>query len=74
VQIVVKTSPETVAKIHITDRIDSFREMNTAWNLAISVCPVVLNTFHVPLVDHNNDCVSFSLINLTEKLGIFFIY
>jgi len=73
VQIVVEPIKQTLAEIHVTNRIYSFREFDATWNLAIAMSPVVLNALHVPLVDYNDNFFSLSLINHFEEIFITFI-
>ena len=73
VQIVVEPIKQTLAEIHVTNRIYSFREFDATWNLAIAMSPVMLNALHVPLVDNNDNFVSLSLVNLLKEIIITFI-
>ena len=55
VQIVVESLEETFAEVHIADRVDALGELDGARQLSVPVAPVVLNTFHMPLVDEDDD-------------------
>ena len=67
-QLVVKSLEQTVSKIHIYDWVDAFWEVDTSWELTISSSPLVLNTFHVPLVDHSNNSLLWAGVNVLEKV------
>jgi len=56
---VVKTLEQTITQVHVANRVDAFRELDGAGKLAVPVAPVVLNAFHVPLVDNNDDFLAF---------------
>ena len=72
-KIVVHTLPETSTQVHITNRVNSVLELNASGKLTISVAPVVLNTFQMPLVDENNNLLTWGFVNLFEKVFIFHI-
>jgi predicted glycosyl hydrolase (DUF1957 family) len=44
---------ETFAQIHVADGVDTLWELNRTRKLSVSVTPVVLNAFQVPLVYQN---------------------
>jgi len=55
VQRVVHPLEQTVAQVHVADWVDALGEGHASRHLPVSVGPVVLNSFHVPLVhDHHN--------------------
>jgi hypothetical protein len=54
-----KSLEETVTKVHIANWIDTFREFDGARELSVSVTPLVLNAFHVPLVDKYDNLFTF---------------
>jgi hypothetical protein len=68
VESVVQTLEQTIAKIHIANWVYSFWEVNASWHLAISMSPLMLNAFHVPLVDNHNDSLSFALVDRLEEV------
>jgi len=72
-QIIVKSLEQTFAQVHVADWVDSFRELNTARQLPVSVTPLVLNSLHVPLVDQHDDLVSLSAVNLLKQFVVTFI-
>ena len=73
-QVVVQSSEKTFSKIHIADRVDAICEFETAArHLTVAVSPVVLDTFHVPLVDKDDNFISLSSIDLTEKFFILLV-
>jgi hypothetical protein len=45
-------------------------EMNTSWKLTISMSPIMLNTFHVPLVDYYDNFFFFTIVNFFKKIFI----
>jgi len=69
---VVKSLEKTVLQVHISDWVDTIWEWNTSWNLSISSSPLVLDTFHMPLIDNNNNFLMRRLINLLKKIIISF--
>ena len=73
VKIVVQPIKQTLAEVHVSNWINSFREFDAARNLAIAMGPVMLNALHVPLVDNNDNFVSLSLVNLLKEIIITFI-
>ena len=75
VQIVVQSLEETLAQIHIANRVDSLGELDGARHLAVSVEPVVLNALHVPLVHKYDDLLSGfrRMIYLLEQLIVSFV-
>lgn len=70
---IVETLEKTLTQVHIADRINTFGELNRAWQLAVSVAPVMLDTLHMPLVDDDNDSLALGLINLFEELFVLLI-
>ena len=62
-QRVVKSVEKTFTKIHITNRVDAIREFYTSWYLSITVAPVVLDTFQMPLINEHNNLLAFCLVN-----------
>lgn len=52
---VVESLEKTVSEIHIADWVDALWEVDASWELTVSGSPVVLDSFHVPLVDDNDD-------------------
>ena len=67
VQVVVKSLEQTLTQVHIANRVDALGELNRARDLTISVAPVMLNTFQVPLV--NKDDNFFAWL----ALGVYFL-
>ena len=65
---IVKSLEKTVSKVHISNDIDAIWECHRSWELSVSVSPVVLNTFHVPLIDKDNNFLLGAFINLSEKV------
>lgn len=68
VQVVVEAIEKTFAQVHVTDRVDALREVHAARHLAVSVSPMVLDTFHVPLVDDNDYFLTICLVDLSEEI------
>ena len=73
VKSIVKSREETLSEIHVTNWVDSLWEVNTSWKLTVSMSPVVLNTFHVPLVDNDYDFLLWTLIDSCKEVLIFLI-
>ena len=71
--IVVQSLEKTLSQVHIANWVDSFSELNAAGNLAVPVSPVVLNAFHVPLVDKDDNFLALSTIDVTEEIFVFLI-
>ena len=65
-QVVVYAVKEALAQVHVTDRVDAFREVHTTRNLTISVRPVMLDSFHVPLIDDYDDLLTLRIVYLLE--------
>ena len=68
VQGVVHPLEKTVTQVHVTNRVDSLREVYRPGHLSVVVRPVVLDAFHVPLVDHDDNFLGRVLINGCEQL------
>jgi len=73
VKVVVHTLPKTSTQVHITDRVYTFLKFYASGKLTISVAPVVLNTFQMPLVDDYYNLLTWGFVNLFEKVFIFHI-
>lgn len=69
-KIIVKSIKKTSSKIHVTNWVNAFWEVNTSWKLSISSSPVVFNTFHVPLVYKYNNFLVFTSIDLFKKVFV----
>ena len=67
-QVVVESLEQTFAQVHVANGVDTLRELNGARNLTVAVGPMVLNSFHVPLVDENDNLVTLSLIDFCEQI------
>lgn len=70
VYIVVQSVEETLSQVQITNRVDTFREHNRSWYLPIMMAPVVLNTFHVPLVYDSYYLFALAIVNVSEEVFI----
>ena len=70
VQIVVEPVEETLAQVHVTDRVDALAEFDTAGDLAVAVSPVVLNALHVPLVDNDDHFLATGPVNLSKEVRV----
>lgn len=70
VKIVVQSIKQTLAEVHVSNWIYSFREFDATRNLAIAMSPVMLNTLHVPLVDYNDNFFSLSCVNHLKEIII----
>lgn len=73
-QVVVQSRKETLTEIHITDRVDALSKLNAARNLTVAGGPVVLNSFHVPLVDNEDNLVTLFVVhNSVDVAEKFFV-
>jgi len=68
VQNIVHSLEQTISKVHIANWVYSLWEIDTSWKLSIRVCPFMFNTFHMPLIDNNNNSLSITFINLLVKV------
>lgn len=59
-EVVIKSLEKTVSEIHITNWVDALWEVDASWKLTVSGSPVVLDAFHVPLVDNYNNFLFWS--------------
>lgn len=73
-EVVVEALEETIAKIHVSDWIDTFWEVHTSWHLTVSVGPFMLNALHMPLVDNHNNFFLRALIDSLEKVIVSLVY
>jgi hypothetical protein len=73
VKSVVESLEQTVLKIHISNGIDSFLEVDASWHLAVSGSPFVLDTFHVPLVYKDHYFLLWALIDLSKEVLVSFV-
>lgn len=64
---------KTSSQIHVSDRIDWFFKLNTSRLLAVTSAPHVLDSFHMPLIDKNNDLFVVVPIYFVEKILVFLI-
>ena len=71
---IVETLEQTLAQVHVADRVDSLGELAGAGQLAVPVAPVVLDAFHVPLVDDHDNFVALGVVDLFEKLGVALVH
>ena len=67
VQVVVEALEETFTKVHVANRVDAISKVDAAGNLAVPMSPVMLDTFHMPLVYDNDDLFTLGLINFAEE-------
>ena len=70
---VVEALEETLAQIHVADRVDALGELTGAGQLAVPVAPVVLNAFEVPLIHNNDDLFPLGRVDLLEELLILLV-
>jgi len=68
VQVIVQALEQALAEIHIANWIDSLREINAARHLSVPVSPVMLDSFHVPLIHNDNNLFTLSIVNLSEQV------
>lgn len=67
-QVVVESLEETISKVHVSNWVNPFWEVNASWKLSIGMGPFVLNTFHVPLIDNNYYFLVSAFINLLKQI------
>ena len=67
---VVESIEETLAEVHITNRVDPLREMDATWHLTIAMSPMVFNALHVPLVDDDDNFLFRALIDGLEEVVV----
>lgn len=67
---VVESLEETVLEVHITDWVNAIWEVDTSWELTVSVGPVVLDTLHVELVANDHDLLGRRSVDLSEKVFV----
>lgn len=72
--IVVKSLEETFPQVHITNGVDSISKVLASWDLTVSMCPVMFNTFHVPLIHNDNHFFTLTLIYILEQIFITFVH
>ena len=70
---VVQSLEQTVSQVHVSDWVDSLCEVHASWELSVSMSPVVLDTFHVPLVDHHHNLLFLGLVDLSEQFSVFIV-
>jgi hypothetical protein len=68
VHIVIHSLEKTFSQVHISDWVDWFSVCNWSWILPISVTPVMLNTFQMPLIHYYYYFLSFALIDWSEDV------
>ena len=64
---------QTLSKVQVSNRVDSVFEDNRARKLTIPMAPVMLNSFHMPLVYNNNDFLSFTVVDVGKQILISFV-
>lgn len=69
VEIVVEAVEETLFEVHVADGVD-VHEFDGARHLSVASSPVVFDSFHVHLVDHNHNLVALSVLNLGEEVFV----
>ena len=70
VYVVVIAFEQTRLQVQISNRVDSFGELHASGQLAIASAPLMFNSFHVPLVDKDNNAIAFSLVNRLEQVQV----
>ena len=70
VKVVVQPIKETFAEVHVSNWINSFRELDATRNLAIAMSPVMLYALHVPLIDYDDNFFSLSSVNQFKEIVI----
>lgn len=67
-QIIVQPIEQTFSKIHVSNGVDLFGDLNGARHLSVAVGPVVLNALHVPLVHHYDNLVALRTVNRPKQV------
>lgn len=65
---IIETLEETITEIHVTNWVNTLWELYTSWHLTIPVSPLMLYSFHMPLVHNNNDFLFLAFVNCFEKI------
>lgn len=68
--VVIDSLEQTFSQVQITNWVDGFGEVNRSWELTVSVAPVMLDSFQMPLIDYCDDDISFALIDGLEEILI----
>lgn len=68
--VVVKSLEETFSEVHVTNGVDGILEDYRSGSLPVSVAPVVLNAFQVPLVDNSHDLLAFAVVDVGEQVFV----
>ena len=71
---VVKSLEKTVLKVHVTDWVDSFWEVHRSRDLTVSMGPVMLDSFHVPLIHNHDDFLFGASVNSSKQIFITLVY
>lgn len=71
---IVETLEQTLAQVHVADRVDSLGELAGAGQLAVPVAPVVFNALQVPLINNDDDLFSLGGVDLLEELFVLLVY
>lgn len=72
-KVIVHTLEETLSQVHIAYWVNGLLEHNTTRKLTVSVAPVMLDTFKMPLVHNDNDSLGLRLIDLLEEVFVSFV-
>ena len=73
-KVVVHPLEEATSQIHVSNWVNRLLEYNASWDLAISMTPMMLNSFQVPLVNNCYYSLAFTLIDSLEKILISLVY
>jgi len=73
VQVVVQPVEQTFSQRHVTNWVDVL-ELDRAGNLTISMGPFMFDSFHVPLVNDNNNAIALGVINCFEKVNVTLVH
>lgn len=68
-----QTLVKTVTQVHVANWVDALGELDGAGQLAISVAPVVLNAFQMPLINNDDDFLSLGFIDLFKQFLVLLI-
>ncbi len=70
---VVQTLEQTFSQVHVSDWVDSFRELYRSRQLAVAVTPMVFDAFEVPLVNKHHNLFALAVVDLFKQLFVFLI-
>jgi len=70
---VVQALVQALAQVHVADRVDALWEVDAAGQLSVSVAPVVLDAFQVPLVYNDDHLLALASIDLFKEFFVLLV-